>query len=122
MQSRLKMWQWLWLLVLGSLFPIYNIILNNFFVSLGLYFFTYIIIVMATNVILSLVLFLNFNYFRKQVRLERRLDMAFMLYVLAVSFGSFFNSMPTNVGLFIVPFVVIYFLEIKSILDEFPRE
>jgi len=119
---RLKVWQWLWLLLLGSLLPIYNILLNNYMITFGMNVFMYLAVVMATNIIFSLALLLNFNYFRKILRYGRRLDTAFMLYVLSVSFGSFFSNLPRNIGLFIVPFVVIYYWEIKANLDDFPRE
>jgi hypothetical protein len=119
---RLKVWQWLWLLLLGSLLPIYNILLNNYMITFGMNVFYYIIAVMATNLVFSFIMLINFNYFRTLLRSERRLDSAFMLYVLSVSFGSFFGKLPSNVGLFVIPFVVIYFWEIKNILDDFPRE
>jgi hypothetical protein len=119
---RIKVWQWLWLFLLGSLLPIYNILLNNYMIVFGMNVIYYILIVMATNLIFSFALLINFNYFRKMIKSERRLDTAFMLYVLSVSFGSFFSNLPRNIGLFIVPFVVIYYWEIKDILDGFEKE
>jgi len=62
------------------------------------------------------------NLFRKRTGFEKRMDTAFMLYVLSVSFGSFFNNLNSTIGIFIFPFLIAYFLEIRNILNEFPRE
>jgi hypothetical protein len=77
---------------------------------------------MVTTIIFSVVLFLIFNFFRKRTSFEKRMDAAFMLYVLSVSFGSFFNDVLSGVGIFIFPFLIAYFLEIKKILSNFPRD
>jgi hypothetical protein len=50
------------------------------------------------------------------------MDSAFMLYVLSVSFGSFFRDMTSIIGLFVLSFLIAYFLEIKNVLNDFPRE
>ena len=76
---------------------------------------------MLTTVIFSFILFLVFNFFRRKTGFEKRIDTAFMLYVLCVSFGSFFNDL-TGIGLFVIPFLIAYFLEIKKLLNVFPRE
>ena len=119
--KKLKIWQWLLLLLIGFLFPIYNILINNFLLFLNFQLTYYIILVMLTTVIFSFIIFLAFNFFRKRTSFEGRIDTAFMLYVLSVSFGSFFNDLG-GVGLFIFPFLIAYYLEIKKILNEFPRE
>lgn len=119
---KLKLWQWLFLFLIGFLFPLYNILVNNFLSFLNFQIFYYIVFVMITTVIFSSVLFLIFNFFRKRTALEKRMDSAFMLYVLSVSFGSFFKNLTSGIGLFIIPFLIAYFLELKKILDVFPRE
>ena len=120
-KRKLKLWQWLLLLLIGFLFPIYNILLNNF-LFFNIQTSYYIISVMITTVIFSLFLFLILNFFRKRTGFEKRMDTAFMLYVLSVSFGSFFNEITKGIGIFIFPFLIAYFLEIKEILNDFPRE
>jgi len=121
-KGKLKIWQWLFLLLIGFLFPLYNILINNFLMVLNIQLTYYIILVMITTLIFSFILFLVFNFFRKRTSFERRIDTAFMLYVLSVSFGSFFNDITTGIGLFILPFLIAYFLEIKQILNKFPKE
>ena len=121
-RKKLKIWQWLFLLLIGFLFPLYNILINNFLALLTIRFTYYIVSIMITTLIFSIALFLIFNYFRKRTSFERRIDTAFMLYVLSVSFGSFFNDITTGIGLFILPFLIAYFLEIKQVLNEFPKE
>lgn len=122
---KLKIWQWLFLLLIGFLFPLYNILLNNFLLKFNILNIPtnyYIVLVMVTTIVFSLILFLVFNHFRKKTSFEKRIDTAFMLYVLSVSFGSFFQEITTGIGIFIFPFLIAYFLEIKKILNEFPRE
>jgi hypothetical protein len=121
-KAKLKLWQWLLLLLIGFLFPLYNILLNNMLLSMNLQIAYYIISVMVTTVIFSFILFIVLNSFRKKTGYEKRMDTAFMLYVLSVSFGSFFKDMTTVIGLFVLPFLIAYFLEIKNILNDFPRE
>jgi len=121
-KAKLKLWQWLLLLLIGFLFPMYNILLNNMLLSMNLQIAYYIISVMVTTVIFSFILFIVLNTFRKKTGYEKRMDTAFMLYVLSVSFGSFFKDMTTVIGLFVLPFLIAYFLEIKNILNDFPRE
>ena len=121
-RGKIKLWQWLFLLLIGFLFPLYNILINNFLSTLGIQTTYYIVLVMLTTVIFSSVLFLILNYFRKKTVFEKRMDTAFMLYVISASFGSFFNNLASVAGLFIIPFLVAYFLEIKNILNDFPRE
>ena len=121
-KAKLKLWQWLLLLLIGFLFPLYNILLNNTLLSMNLQIAYYIISVMVTTVIFSFILFIVLNSFRKKTGYEKRMDTAFMLYVLSVSFGSFFKDMTTVIGLFVLPFLIAYFLEIKNILNDFPRE
>lgn len=121
-KAKLKLWQWLLLLLIGFLFPMYNILLNNMLLSMNLQIAYYIISVMVTTVIFSFILFIVLNTFRRKTGYEKRMDTAFMLYVLSVSFGSFFKDMTTVIGLFILPFLIAYFLEIKNILNDFPRE
>jgi hypothetical protein len=121
-KAKLKLWQWLLLLLIGFLFPLYNILLNNMLLSMNLQIAYYIISVMVTTVIFSFILFIVLNTFRKKTGYEKRMDTAFMLYVLSVSFGSFFKDMTTVIGLFVLPFLIAYFLEIKNILNDFPRE
>ncbi len=121
-KAKLKLWQWLLLLLIGFLFPLYNILLNNMLMSMNLQIAYYIISVMVTTVIFSFILFIVLNSFRKKTGYEKRMDTAFMLYVLSVSFGSFFKDMTTVIGLFVLPFLIAYFLEIKNILNDFPRE
>ena len=125
-KAKLKLWQWLFLLIIGFLFPLYNILINNLINSFLLILNTqstyYIISVMLTTVIFSFALFLIFNHFRRKTGFEKRMDTAFMLYVLSVSFGSFFSDLSSKIGLFVLPFLIAYFLEIKEILNEFPRE
>ncbi len=121
-KAKLKLWQWLLLLLIGFLFPLYNILLNNMLLSMNLQIAYYIISVMVTTVIFSFILFTVLNTFRKKTGYEKRMDTAFMLYVLSVSFGSFFKDMTTIIGLFVLPFLIAYFLEIKNILNDFPRE
>ena len=121
-KAKLKLWQWLLLLLIGFLFPLYNILLNNMLLSMNLQIAYYIISVMVTTVIFSFILFVVLNTFRKKTGYEKRMDAAFMLYVLSVSFGSFFKDMTTVIGLFVLPFLIAYFLEIKNILNDFPRE
>ncbi len=120
--KKLKIWQWLLLLLIGFLFPIYNILINNFLLFFNLQLIYYIISVMVSTIIFSLVLFLIFNYFRKRTKFEKRIDTAFMLYVLSVSFGCFFTERTGGIGIFVFPFLIAYYLEIKKILNEFPRE
>jgi hypothetical protein len=119
---KLKLWQWLLLLLIGFLFPLYNILLNNMLFAMNFQIFYYIISVMVTTVIFSFILFIALNSFRKKTGYEKRMDTAFMLYVLSVSFGSFFKDLTTVIGLFVLPFLIAYFLEIKSIINDFPRE
>ncbi len=119
--KKLKIWQWLLLFLIGFLFPIYNILINNFLLFFNFRLIYYIISIMATTVIFSLIIFLIFNHFRKKTSFEGRIDTAFILYVISVSFGSFFNDL-TGIGLFIIPLLISYFLEIKRILNKFPRE
>ena len=121
-KPKLKLWQWLLLFLIGFLFPLYNILINSFLLNMNLRITYYLISVMITTVILSIILFLIFNFFRKRTGFEKRMDVAFMLYVLSVSFGSFFNDVLSGVGVFIFPFLIAYFLEIKKILNDFPRE
>jgi len=121
-KAKLKLWQWLLLLLIGFLFPLYNILLNNMLLSMNFQIFYYIISVMVTAVIFSFILFIVLNTFRKKTGYEKRMDTAFMLYVLSVSFGSFFKDLTTVIGLFVVPFLITYFLEIRNILNDFPRE
>jgi len=121
-KAKLKLWQWLLLLLIGFLFPLYNILLNNMLLSMNLQIAYYIISVMVTTVIFSFILFIVLNSFRKKTGYEKRMDTAFMLYVLSVSFGSFFKDMTTVIGLFVLPFLIAYFLEIKNVLNDFPRE
>ena len=119
---KLKLWQWLLLLLIGFLFPLYNILLNNMLLAMNFQIFYYIISVMVTTVIFSFILFIVLNSFRKKTGYEKRMDTAFMLYVLSVSFGSFFKDLTTVIGLFVLPFLITYFLEIRNILNDFPRE
>lgn len=119
---KLKLWQWLLLLLIGFLFPLYNILLNNMLFAMNFQIFYYIMSVMVTTVIFSFILFIALNSFRKKTGYEKRMDTAFMLYVLSVSFGSFFKDLTTVIGLFVLPFLITYFLEIRNILNEFPRE
>jgi uncharacterized membrane protein YbhN (UPF0104 family) len=121
-KGKIKLWQWLFLLLIGFLFPLYNILINNFLLTLGIQTIYYIVLVMLTTVIFSSVLFLILNYFRKKTVFEKRMDTAFMLYVISASFGSFTNNITTGIGIFILPFLIAYFLEIKNILNDFPRE
>ena len=121
-KKKLKIWQWLFLLLISFLFPLYNILINNFLINFNFQLTYYIVLVMITTLIFSSILFLIFNFFRKRTSFERRTDTAFMLYVLSVSFGSFFNDLTQVFGLFILPFLIAYFLEVKQILNEFPRE
>jgi len=121
-KAKLKLWQWLLLLLIGFLFPLYNILLNNTLLSMNLQIAYYIISVMVTTVIFSFILFIVLNSFRKKTGYEKRMDTAFMLYVLSVSFGSFFKDMTTVIGLFVLPFLITYFLEIRNVLNDFPRE
>ncbi len=121
-KAKLKLWQWLLLLLIGFLFPMYNILLNNMLLAMNLQIAYYIISVMVTTVIFSFILFIALNTFRKKTGYEKRMDTAFMLYVLSVSFGSFFKDLTTVIGLFVLPFLIIYFLEIKNVLNDFPRE
>ena len=118
---RLKIWQWLLLLLVGTMFPIYNMVINNFFTVI-FDFPIYLVLIMGTNLVFSFLLLIIFNYYRAMSGLEDRLDTIFILYLLSVSFGSFFNDMPLNIALFIAPFVVIYFFELIKILEEYPRE
>jgi hypothetical protein len=119
---KLKLWQWLLLLLIGFLFPLYNILLNNMLLAMNFQIFYYIISVMVTTVIFSFILFIALNSFRKKTGYEKRMDTAFMLYVLSVSFGSFFKDLTTVIGLFVLPFLITYFLELRNILNDFPRE
>ncbi len=122
---KLKIWQWLFLLLIGFLFPLYNILMNSLLLNsniLNIQANYYIFLVMVTTVIFSIILFVIFNAFRKRTGFQKRMDTAFMLYVLSVSFGSFFKDITTGIGLFIFPFLIAYFLEIKEILNDFPRE
>jgi hypothetical protein len=119
---KLKLWQWLFLLIIGFLFPLYNILLNNFLLTLNFQIAYYIISVMVTTVIFSFVLFIILNSFRKKTGYEKRMDSAFMLYVLSVSFGSFFKDLASVIGLFVLSFLIVYFLEIRNVLNDFPRE
>jgi hypothetical protein len=96
--------------------------LQHFILFSNILFTYYFVWVMITTVIISFTLFIIFNHFRKKTGYEKRMDTAFMLYVLSVSFGSFFNETTTKIGLFVIPFIIAYFLEIKDILNEFPRE
>ncbi len=122
-KSKLKIWQWFLLFLIGFLFPIYNILLNNFILNfLKVQVIYYIISVMITTVIFSLILFLILNFFRRRTGFEKRIDAAFMLYILSVSFGCFFTERTGGIGIFVFPFLIAYFLEIKKILNEFPRE
>jgi len=121
-KAKLKLWQWLLLLLIVFLFPMYNILLNNMLLAMNLQIAYYIISVMVTTVIFSFILFIVLNTFRKKTGYEKRMDTAFMLYVLSVSFGSFFKDMTTVIGLFVLPFLIAYFLEIKNVLNDFPRE
>ena len=121
-KGRIKLWQWLFLLLIGFLFPLYNILINNFLLMLNTQITYYIALVMLTTIVFSSVLFLTFNYYRKRTGYEKRMDTAFMLYVLSASFGSFFSNLTNAFSLFIIPFLIAYFLEIKNILNDFPRE
>ena len=121
-KAKLKLWEWLFLLIIGFLFPLYNILLNNFLLTLNFQMSYYIIAVMVTTVIFSFALFIILNSFRKKTGYEKRMDSAFMLYVLSVSFGSFFKDMTSIIGLFVLSFLIAYFLEIKNVLNDFPRE
>jgi len=121
-KTKLRLWQWLFLFIIGFMFPLYNILINNLLLTLNLQILFYILSVMLTTVVFSFILFMILNLFRKRTGLEKRMDSAFMLYVLSVSFGSFFKDLSSVVGIFILPFLIAYFLEIKKILDEFPRE
>ncbi|OGI12087.1 hypothetical protein A3K64_01990 [Candidatus Micrarchaeota archaeon RBG_16_36_9] len=121
-KGKIKLWQWLLLLIIGFMFPLYNILINNFLHSLNIQIIYYIASVMLTTVIFSSTLFLLFNHFRTKTGYEKRMDTAFILYVLSASFGSFFNNLTNIIGLFIIPFIIAYFLEIKNILNDFPRE
>jgi len=121
-KNKIKLWQWLLLFLIGFLFPMYNILINNFILLMQIQTIYYILSVMITTVIFSSILFLILNYFRRRTNFEKRMDTAFMLYVLSVSFGSFFKDLSSGIGLFIIPFLIAYFLELRNILNDFPRE
>lgn len=121
-KGKLKLWQWLVLLLIGFLFPLYNILINNFLLTLSIQTIYYIVLVMITTIIFSSVLFLILNLFRRKTGYEKRMDTAFILYVLSTSFGSFSTNVINGIGIFILPFLIAYFLEIKNILNDFPRE
>lgn len=121
-KNKLKLWQWLSLLLIGFLFPMYNILINNFLLLMRIEIIYCILSVMLTTVVFSSILFLILNYFRRKTGYEKRMDSAFMLYVLSASFGSFATNILTGIGIFILPFLIAYFLEIKNILNDFPRE
>ena len=121
-KGKLKLWQWLFMLIIGFLFPLYNILINNLLLTLSIQTIYYIALVMLTTVIFSSILFLILNFFRRKTGYEKRMDTAFMLYVLSASFGSFSTNVINGIGIFILPFLIAYFLEIKNILNDFPRE
>jgi hypothetical protein len=121
-KTKLKLWQWLFLFLIGFMFPLYNILINSFLSVMNIQIMFYILSVMLTTLVFSLILFMILNLFRKRTGFEKRMDTAFMLYVLSVSFGSFFNNLNSTIGIFIFPFLIAYFLEIRNILNEFPRE
>ena len=121
-KEKIKLWQWLFMLLIGFLFPLYNILVNNFLLALNIQTTYYIALVMLTTLIFSSVLFLIFNFFRRKSGYEKRMDTAFILYVLSASFGSFTTNITSGIGLFMLPFLIAYFLEIKDILNDFPRE
>jgi len=121
-KGKLKLWQWVILFLMGFLFPMYNIFINNSFLALSIQITYYVFLVMFTTVIFSTIMFLIFNHFRRKAGYEKRMDTAFILYVLSTSFGSFASNITTEIGIFTLPFLIAYFLEIKKVLSEFPRE
>ena len=121
-KGKIKLWQWFFLFLIGFLSPVYNILINNSLLALNFQRLYYIFLVILTTVVFSSALFLILNFFRKKTVYEKRMDTAFVLYVLSVSFGSFFNNFTSVFGLFVVPFLIAYFIEMKSVLNDFPRE
>jgi len=121
-EAKLQLWEWTYLFIIGLVLPPYNILLN-YFVGLNFKFeiVFYVILVILITAIFSFVQFFSLNVFRRKTGFTKRIDTLFMLYLFSVSFGSFFVNVREVISLFATPFLIIYFLEMIKILNEFPH-
>jgi hypothetical protein len=121
-EEKLKIWEWLFLIFIGSLFPMINIMTNSFFlITLKFQSIFYIISTVISTLIFSYVLFLTFNTYRKKTGFKKRVDSVFIFYIFSVVFGSFFFGI-VEANIFVITFLVIYFEQMMRILNDFPRE
>jgi hypothetical protein len=121
-ETKLQLWEWVYLFIIGFVLPPYNISLN-YFIGLNFKFelVFYIVFVVLITAIFSFILFFSLNLFRRKTGFTKRIDTLFILYLFSVSFGSFFINVKEVTSLFVTPFLIIYFLEMTKLLNEFPH-